>query len=128
MLVSVARISLALFFVVSGVNHFLSPNFYLAIMPPYLPWHVQLVAISGVAEIAGGVGVLFPQTRKLAACGLIALLVAVFPANIQAISTGITIAGRAVPHCILWMRVPFQVVFMIWVYLTCLYRPPAGIR
>ncbi len=125
---SVARISLALFFLLSGANHFLSPSFYLAVMPPYLPWHVQLVAISGVAEIAGGVGVLLPQTRKLAAWGLIALLVVVLPANIQAISTGMMIAGRAVPHWMLWMRVPLQAVLIIWVYLSCLHRNQEGIR
>lgn len=104
----IARILLALFFIISGANHFLSPDFYLAIMLPYFPLHAQLVAISGAAEVAGGLGVLFPPTRKLAAWGLIALLVAIFPANIQAISTGMVIADRAVPNWILWSRLLLQ--------------------
>jgi uncharacterized membrane protein len=122
LLLSLARTFLALFFVVSGINHFLSPTFYLAILPSYLPWHAQLVAVSGAAEILGGLGVLFPATRKLAAWGLIALLVAVFPANIEAISSGMVIAGHAVPNWMQWARLPLQLVFLIWVYLTCLKR------
>jgi uncharacterized membrane protein len=118
--VNLSRILPALFFIVSGANHFLSPNFYLAAMPPYLPWHAQLVAISGVAEIAGGLGVLLPRTRRLAGWGLIALLIAVFPANIRAISTGMAVAGHAIPAWMLWSRLPLQVVFLIWVYYTCI--------
>jgi uncharacterized membrane protein len=119
---------LVLFFVVSGLNHFLSPHFYLAIVPSYLPWHAPLIAISGVAEILGGLGVLLPATRKFAAWGLIALLVAVFPANIEAISTGMVIAGNVVPKWMLWARLPLQLVFASWVYLTCLKRTSAGAR
>lgn len=115
-----SRILLALFFIVSGANHFLSPNFYLSAMPPYFPWRAQLVAISGAAEITGALGVLLPQTRRLAGWGLIALLVAVFPANIQAISTGMIIGGHVVPVWILWARLPFQLLFLTWVYHTCL--------
>jgi uncharacterized membrane protein len=118
--VNFSRNLLALFFIVSGANHFLSPNFYLAVMPSYLPWHAQLVAISGAAEIAGGLGVFLPQTRRLAGWGLIALLIAVFPANIQAISTGMVVAGHAIPAWMLWLRLPLQVVVLIWVYCTCL--------
>ena len=89
----VSRFLLALFFVVAGANHFVSPKIYLSIMPAYFPWPAQLVALSGAAEMAGGLGILFPQTRKLAGWGLIALLVAVFPANIQALSSGMVIAA-----------------------------------
>ncbi|MEP6602548.1 MAG: hypothetical protein ABJB69_01210 [Spartobacteria bacterium] len=117
-----SRILLALFFVVAGVNHFVSPKIYLSIMPPYFPWPVQLVALSGAAEIAGGVGVLFSQTRKLAGWFLLALLLAVFPANIQAIATGMVIAGHALPNWMLWLRLPLQVVLMIWVYRACVRR------
>ena len=69
---------LVVFFVAAGANHFIAPKFYLKIMPPYLPWHLALVYISGVVEIAGGIDVLIPGTRRLAAWGLIALLIAVF--------------------------------------------------
>lgn len=121
--VNFLRNLLALFFIVSGANHFLSPDFYRAIMPPYLPWHTQLVVISGAAEIAGGLGIFLPQTRRLAGWGLIALLICVFPANIQAISTGMVVAGHAIPAWMLWLRLPLQVVFMLWVYYTCLRWP-----
>jgi uncharacterized membrane protein len=126
--VNLWRTLLAFFFIGAGVSHFLSPNSYLAIMPRYLPWPAALVAISGAAEIAGGLGVLFPVSRRLAAWGLIALLIFVFPANIQAISTGLVIAGRAVPGWILWLRLPLQLVFVVWVSSACLVRSSSFVR
>ena len=119
-----SRVALALFFIVAGANHFLSPSIYLSIMPAYFPWHAQLVALSGAAEIAGGLGLLFPQTRKLAGWGLIALLVAVFPANIRAIFAGMVIAGHTLPVWLLWLTLPLQVVLLIWVYRAALSRKP----
>ncbi len=74
---------LGLFFVAGGANHFRDPDFYVKIMPPYLPWHLELVYLSGVAEFLLGFLVLIPKCRSLAAWGLIALLIAVFPANIH---------------------------------------------
>ena len=74
---------LAAFFVLAGLNHFIKPDFYLKIMPPYLPWHLLLVYLSGVVEIVLGLLLLLPKFTRAAAWGLIALLVAVFPANIH---------------------------------------------
>src|SRR6187401_3293999 len=71
------------FFVLAGVLHFRHPRFYRAIMPDYLPAHNELVAASGVAEIAGGAGLMAPATRKAAGWWLIATLIAVFPANVH---------------------------------------------
>lgn len=107
---------LALFFVAAGVNHFLSPTVYMELMPPYLAWHVELIYVSGIAEIALGTGVLFPRFRQPAGWGLIALLIAVFPANIHAALHGF----RSVPCWILWARLPIQLVLMTWVYWCCL--------
>jgi uncharacterized membrane protein len=79
------RISLglmALFYVLVGINHFRDPGFYLKMMPPYLPWHAQLVLLSGVAEIGLGLALLVPPLRIYAAWGIVALLIAVFPANL----------------------------------------------
>ena len=73
----------AVFFVVAGINHFVNPAFFLKIMPPYLPWHLPLVYISGVLEIVLGGLLLWPSWSRLAAWGLIALLIAVFPANLH---------------------------------------------
>ncbi len=111
---AISRWILAVFFVAAGANHFLSPAFYLAMMPDYLPAHALLVEISGVAEILGGVGLLVPRTRKLAGWGLLALLVAVFPANIQAALHGIP--GHDTRPWLLWARLPLQAVLMWWVY------------
>ena len=73
----------AVFYVVAGALHFIKPEPYLRIMPPYIPWHVAMVRVSGVSEILGGLGLLVPETRRTAAWGLTAPLIAVFPANIH---------------------------------------------
>ena len=107
-----------LLFIVAGANHFLVPQPYLAMMPGYLPAHVVLVQISGLAEIAGGIGVLFAATRSLAAWGLILLLVAVFPANLNVALHGWP--GTDLPAWLLWVRLPLQVVFIWCIYRLCL--------
>lgn len=109
-------------FVVAGTIHFILPAAYLAIMPPFLPWPAQLVVISGVAEILGGLGVLLPVTRRLAGYGLIALLIAIFPANIEALRTGMSIGGHSVPPWTLWARLPLQALLIWWVYYACLRK------
>jgi uncharacterized membrane protein len=119
---AVSRGTLALFFIVAGTAHFISPAPYLAIVPTYLPSPAAMVALSGVAEILGGLGVCFRATRRAAGWWLIALLIAVFPANIHAISTGMNIGGHPLPPWILWARLPFQLLFIVWVYDACLSR------
>jgi uncharacterized membrane protein len=79
---SVLRIILATGFTIMGILHFAKPDGFLKIMPLFLPFHHVLVYLSGVFEIIGGLGLLFKRTRKIAAWGLIVLLIAVFPANI----------------------------------------------
>ena len=111
-----SRALLAVMFIAAGVNHLVSPAAYVAIMPPFLPWPEALVYISGVAEIAGGVGILFRRTRWAAAVWLIALLVAVFPANVYGALHGMELGGRAVPAWLLWTRLPLQAVLIAWVY------------
>jgi uncharacterized membrane protein len=121
--VQIARAIVAALFIAAGLNHFLSPAPYVAIVPSFLPSAKALVYISGAAEIAGGVGILFRATRRIAGFGLIALLIAVFPANIYAAWHGMQIGGRALPEWILWARLPFQPVFMALVYLVALRNP-----
>jgi uncharacterized membrane protein len=116
----VSRLALALFFLVAGVVHFIAPAPYLAIMPPSLPWPAAMVAVSGAAEILGGLGICFRPTRRAAGWCLIALLLAVFPANIQAISTGMTFGGYVVREWMLWARLPLQLLLIIWVWRVCL--------
>ncbi|HVF70513.1 MAG TPA: hypothetical protein VM940_02795 [Chthoniobacterales bacterium] len=116
----VSRTALALFFTIAGAAHFLTPGPYLAIVPPYIPWPGLVVALSGIAEFLGGLGVCFRATRFLAGWWLVALLVAIFPANIHALSTGMAIGGHALPAWMLWARLPFQLLLIAWVWHACL--------
>ncbi len=79
---SIFRWLLAIAFILAGINHFINPAFYLKMMPPFLPAHLFLIYLSGILEIALGVLLLIPRFTRFAAWGLIALLIAVYPANI----------------------------------------------
>ena len=106
---------MAAFYIVAGVNHFINPGFYQKIMPPWLPWHYSFIYISGVCEIAFGLLLIPKQTRKPAAWGIIALLVAVFPANIQMMAN---YQHEHNPY--LWvaiLRLPLQLLLIWWAYL-----------
>ncbi len=103
--------------VLSGAMHFRSPKVYERMMPSWLPAHRALVLISGVFEVLGGVGLLVPATQHLAAWGLIALFVAVFPANVNMAVNRLPLGRRPVPTWALWLRLPFQLVFIGWAWL-----------
>jgi uncharacterized membrane protein len=107
---------LTLFMVAAGINHFRDPGAYLAMMPSALPWPHALVAVSGVAEVAGGLGLILPSTRRWAAWGLVALLVAIFPANINMAVNHIPLGGRPVSPLFLWLRLPLQLPLIAWAY------------
>ena len=110
---------LALLFVGAGLLHFLRPDTYLRIMPPYLPAHRALVALSGAAELAGGLGLLWPATRRVAGWGLLALLAAVFPANVYMLQLH---QQLHLPAWALWARLPLQPLLMWWVWRAALRR------
>ena len=118
------------FYVWAGTAHFLRPDFYLPMMPPYLPAHAELVFLSGVAEVLCGLGVLFPPTRKLAAWGTIALLVAVFPANIHVAVNDVPVFGASEGAGALgYLRLPFQLVLIAWAWwYTREEEPRSGLR
>lgn len=117
---ALSRPALTLFFVIAGIGHFITPTSYLAIMPPHIPWPAGVVALTGVAEILGGLGVLFRSTRRAAGGWLIALLIGVFPANVYAITVGVDIGDYAVPVWLLWARLPLQLLLIAWVWRACL--------
>jgi uncharacterized membrane protein len=122
-----SRLSLYLmsaFYVGAGANHFLNPAFYLAIIPPALPWKPAVNAASGLAEILLGVALLHPRTRRAAAWGLIALLVAVFPANVYHYSSGG--AGMDIPPLALLLRLPLQVPLLYWAWTFARPDRPAS--
>jgi len=109
------RLILAVVFIVAGILHFFLTATYVKIMPPYLPAHTLLVQLSGVFEILGGIGILVPMTQRFSAWGLIALLVAVSPANIQMAMDHAQ--WPAIPAWALWLRVPLQLPLMWWAWL-----------
>ncbi|MBP7284812.1 MAG: DoxX-like family protein [Leptospiraceae bacterium] len=105
---------MALLFISAGTMHFTKTVFFLKIVPPFLPWRKALVYISGVAEILLGIGLVPEATRSLAAWGLVALLIAVFPANIYHFtSKG---AGMKIPTWLLAVRLPIQFVLIAWAW------------
>jgi len=108
------RVFFGLFFIAAGVNHFLNPAFYLRMMPVYLSWHAELVAISGVAEVVLGAMLLVSRFRVVAALGLIALLIAVFPANLNMALHAEQF--RPLSPVALWVRLPIQGVLIAWAY------------
>ena len=108
---------MGIFYVFAGVMHFVNTDFYLHIMPDYLPLHRQLVYLSGIAEILLGVLVLIPVTTQAAAWGVIALLIAVFPANIHMAVHSIPLQPGAAPNQLaLWLRLPLQGVLIAWAW------------
>jgi uncharacterized membrane protein len=109
-----ARGLLGVTFLVAGALHFLRPRIYEAIMPRYLPKHRELVYASGVAEMAGGAGVL--AGRKRAGWWLIATLVAIFPANVE-MAVHAERFGR-IPRPLLWARLPLQGLLIAWVWFA----------
>jgi uncharacterized membrane protein len=119
--------ALAIIMTVQGINHFLAASTFDAMVPRELPAPHLLVQISGLAEIAGGLGLLWEKTRRLAAWGLIALFVAVFPANLNMAVNHLPLGTHEVPTWALWARLPLQLVFIAWAYLfTKPSRSPAA--
>jgi uncharacterized membrane protein len=104
---------LALFMIGAGVMHFVNPTFFLKIMPPYLPLHNELVMLSGVFEILLGVLLLVPQYSRWAAWGIVALLIAVFPANVHVFQHQELIPAPPLVHL---LRLPLQGIFILWAY------------
>lgn len=102
-----------LLFTLAGILHFTKERFFMKAMPPYIPFHKVMVQLSGIAEIALGIALLFPPTRVYAAWGLILLLIAVFPANIYMATSG---RFQYIPQVLLWLRLPLQLVLIWWVY------------
>ena len=109
----VSKFILAIFMIGAGIMHFVNPEFFLKIMPPYLPLHRELVLLSGVCEIVLGITLMVPQSSRLAAWGIIALLIAVFPANIYLFQNQNLMPASPFIH---FLRLPLQGVFILWAY------------
>lgn len=115
---------LILMFLLAGLNHFNNPNFYISIMPPYLPLHAELSYIAGFFEILGAIGLLFSQTRKFSGYGLLLLLIVIFPVNIH-----MALHPEHFPEyskLTIYLRLPLQFVFIAWVYWATLRKKAIG--
>jgi uncharacterized membrane protein len=114
-----SRAALAAFFAFAGTMHFVRPRFYEAIVPPAVGNEREVVIVSGLAEIAGAAAVLHPRSRRFGRWWLLALLVAVFPANIHMAVNPEQVKGldlRRIPRWALWARLPLQPMAMLWVW------------
>lgn len=105
---------MGILYVLAGVNHFLMPEVYIAIMPPYMGLHKELVFASGLIEIMLGALLFLPQYRKIAAWGIILLLIAVFPANIYLAQTNGEVLG--ISAFAAWARLPIQALLILWAW------------
>ena len=114
------RAVFALFFLISGVLHLVIPQTYMRVMPPYIPAPRAVVCVSGMFEILGGLGLLFPPVvlgfpvRKVSAWGLMALLIAVEPVHIYMVNDHNKFA--AFPLWVLWVRLPLQLPLIWWAW------------
>ncbi len=120
---SFLRWVIAVFFLIAGLNHFRVPEMYVAMMPAWVPAPATVNVIVGLAEFVGGLGLIFAATRRLAGWGLIALLIAIFPANVHAALIG-RMPGFDVSPLVLWLRLPLQAVFIAWLWWTAVRRTP----
>jgi uncharacterized membrane protein len=105
---------MALLYILAGINHFRNPRIYIKIIPAYFPNPKALNAISGLSEILLGLLLCIPILSEYAALGIIALLIAVFPANLFMYSN--SNAGFGIPKWMLLLRLPLQIVLIIWAY------------
>lgn len=102
-------------YILAGLFHFIKPKIYLKIMPTYLPYHLELVYLSGVFELASGILLLIPQTQVIGAWGIIITLVGVYPANIYMLTS---YKGKNLKYKVaLWARLPLQFLLIYWAWL-----------
>ena len=104
----------SLLYIAAGLNHFINPDFYLRMMPPYLPWPTFLHLTAGALEVLGGALLLFPPLRHWAAWGLVLLLLAVYPANLH-----VAFNHHLYPEIPLlfhWIRLPLQFLLIAWAW------------
>ena len=112
MLKKISLVIMIIFYIGAGINHFWHPAGYYSIIPPYLPDHYLINILAGIAEIGGGLLLIFPATRKFAAYGIIVMLIAFMPAHIYMIQQG----GIIAPLWLAWLRLPVQGLLIWWAY------------
>lgn len=117
---STSRFIIAGLFLCAGALHFIRPGAYVSVMPDYIPWHKAMVYISGAAEILGAIGIIIPKTQKWAGWGLIVLLIAVFPVNIEMAIMAFQQQGWSLYFWGTLLRLPLQFILIYWIYWACI--------
>ncbi len=120
----IGLIVLMLLFLIAGLNHFNHPDFYVSIMPPYLPFQYELSNIAGFFEILGALGLLFAKTRRIAGYGLILLLIAIFPVNIHMALHPDNFKEHSA--LLIYLRIPLHIIFISWVYWAAVRKKAVG--
>ena len=110
------RISLAVFFIFTGIGHFIMPNEMAQMLPPSIPRRVDIISLTGILEILGAIGILIPKMISLASIALILFLIGVLPANIYAAIMSVKFGGHQFGPIYLLVRIPFQVFLIWWAY------------
>jgi uncharacterized membrane protein len=110
----IGKLTLGVLLIIAGVSHFVATDLFLKIMPPYLPFHLTLVLVTGMIEIILGILLLVPRYSRLAAWGIIALLIAVFPANIHVYTHQELFPFPPLAHL---LRLPLQGVLILWAFV-----------
>jgi uncharacterized membrane protein len=111
------RIALAALMILAGILHFVVPKGYARTVPRSLPAPFAIVYISGLAEILGGAGLLYEPVARAAAWGLVALFVAVFPANVNMAVNRIGFSPKPANPVVMWARLPLQIPLIYWAWL-----------
>lgn len=118
------RVLLAAIMILAGISHFTMTGTYVQIVPDYLPAAEAIVVLTGVLEILGGLGLLVPATRQIAAWGLIAFFIAVLPANLHQAMNNLQPPGLEMSETMLWVRLPLQLVPILWAWWMTRPDPP----
>ncbi len=113
-----ARIGLTLFFVFTGIGHFIRTEPMAAMLPPSVPYRIELIYLTGVLELLGAIGVWIPQLMKITGVCLILMMLAVLPANIYSAFTRVEFGGHEYGPVYLLLRVPFQLFVIAWIYFA----------
>ena len=113
-----ARIGLSLFFLVTALAHFVRPQAMAEMLPPSVPYRVELIYLTGVFELLGAIGVWIPKLTKLAGLCLILMLIAVLPANIYSAFERVEFGGHSAGPLYLLLRIPFQILAIAWTYFA----------
>lgn len=126
LVITVLRWSATAFFLVAGALHFVIPDFYRAMMPPFIPFQEFFIILTGIAEMAGAAGIQIPRYRLLAGRLMILLMLAIFPANIYVALAQPVIPGLEYTPESMWWRLLLQPMFIAWIWVTSVR--PAGAK